>query len=70
MGERSVLNAPVVHRSQKVTNFMLALHRDEDKLHAYRAIQSSKNSIDIYSCAGNLIRRINVCLSLLDQPLP
>ena len=42
---------------------MLALHRDEDKLHAYRAVQSSKPNIDIYSCAGKLIRRINVGLS-------
>ena len=49
---------------------MLALYRDEDKLHAYRAVQGSKASVDIYSCAGNLIRRINVCLPLLDQPLP
>ena len=38
-----------------------ALYRDEDKLHTYRGSQTSKSGIDIYSCAGKLIRRINVC---------
>ena len=38
----------------------LALYRDEDKLHTYRASNASKSSIDIHSCAGKLIRRINV----------
>ncbi|KAH0547552.1 hypothetical protein FGG08_000277 [Glutinoglossum americanum] len=37
----------------------LALHRDEEKLHAYRGTQAAKSSIDIYSYAGKLIRRIN-----------
>ncbi|MCJ1463515.1 hypothetical protein MMC07_002123 [Pseudocyphellaria aurata] len=37
----------------------LALYRDEDKIHTYRATQASKSSIDIYSCSGKLIRRIN-----------
>ncbi|KAI9777827.1 MAG: hypothetical protein M1839_008504 [Geoglossum umbratile] len=37
----------------------LALHRNEDKLHAYRGTQAAKSSIDIYSYAGKLIRRIN-----------
>ncbi|MCJ1231984.1 hypothetical protein MMC12_008665, partial [Toensbergia leucococca] len=37
----------------------IALYRDEEKLHSYRASQSSKSSIDIYSCAGKLVRRIN-----------
>ena len=37
-----------------------ALYRDESKLHTYRTSQASKSSIDIYSCAGKLIRRINV----------
>lgn len=37
-----------------------ALYRDEDKLHSYRGSQASKSGIDIYSCAGKLIRRINV----------
>ncbi len=37
-----------------------ALFRDEDKLHTYRGSQASKSGIDIYSCAGKLIRRINV----------
>lgn len=36
-----------------------ALHRDETKLHSFRGSQESKSSIDLYSCAGKLIRRIN-----------
>ncbi|CAL3966617.1 unnamed protein product [Diplocarpon coronariae] len=37
----------------------IALHRDENKLHALRGTQASKSSIDLYSCAGKLIRSIN-----------
>ncbi|EKG16533.1 Vps16 [Macrophomina phaseolina MS6] len=37
----------------------VAIYRDEAKLQAYRASQQSKTSIDIYSCAGKLIRRIS-----------
>jgi hypothetical protein len=37
-----------------------AIYRDEEKLHAYRSGQGAKASIDVYSCAGKLIRRINV----------
>ncbi|EON69772.1 hypothetical protein W97_09035 [Coniosporium apollinis CBS 100218] len=37
----------------------LALHRDEEKVHAYRGARAAKPSIDVYSCAGKLIRRIN-----------
>jgi hypothetical protein len=37
-----------------------AIFRDEDKLHAYRGPGAAKASIDIYSCAGKLIRSINV----------
>ncbi|KAL8944695.1 MAG: hypothetical protein Q9216_000263 [Gyalolechia sp. 2 TL-2023] len=37
----------------------IALYRDEGKLHNYRGTQSAKSSIDIYSCSGKLIRRIN-----------
>lgn len=47
-------------RLYTVTNTSPALYRDEDKLHAYRGSQASKSSIDIYSCAGNLIHRLNV----------
>lgn len=36
-----------------------ALYRDETKLHSFRGSQASKSSIDLYSCAGKLIRRIN-----------
>jgi hypothetical protein len=36
----------------------LALYRDETKLHSFRGSQASKSSIDLYSCAGKLIRRI------------
>ncbi|MCJ1310118.1 hypothetical protein MMC25_003779 [Agyrium rufum] len=37
----------------------LALCRDEQKLHSYRGTQSAKLSIDIYSYAGKLLKRIN-----------
>ncbi|KAF2468812.1 vacuolar protein sorting-associated protein 16 [Lindgomyces ingoldianus] len=37
----------------------VAIYRDEDKIHAYRGTQAAKSSIDVYSCAGTLIRRIN-----------
>ncbi|KAL8936002.1 MAG: hypothetical protein Q9211_004401 [Gyalolechia sp. 1 TL-2023] len=37
----------------------LALYRDAGKLHNYRGTQSARSGIDIYSCSGNLIRRIN-----------
>ena len=39
--------------------YLLALYRDETKLQSFRGSQASKSSIDIYSCAGKLIRRIN-----------
>ncbi|KAI9796104.1 MAG: hypothetical protein M1833_006526 [Piccolia ochrophora] len=37
----------------------LALYRNDEKLQTYRSSQATKSSIDIYSCAGKLIRRIN-----------
>ncbi|KAI9683849.1 MAG: hypothetical protein M1829_004183 [Trizodia sp. TS-e1964] len=37
----------------------IALYRDEEKLHAYRGTQTAKSSIDLYSSAGKLIRRLN-----------
>ncbi|KAF2734470.1 vacuolar protein sorting-associated protein [Polyplosphaeria fusca] len=37
----------------------LAIFRDEEKLHAFRGARAAKSTIDIYSCAGKLIRRIN-----------
>ena len=45
----------------------LALYRDEDKLHTYRGNQSSKTSIDLYSCSGKLIRQINVGNALTSE---
>ncbi|KAI9787079.1 MAG: hypothetical protein M1835_002860 [Candelina submexicana] len=42
-----------------VTGAPYALYRDEAKLHTYRGSHTSKSSIDLYSCAGKLIRRIN-----------
>ncbi|KAL8998284.1 MAG: hypothetical protein Q9169_002598 [Polycauliona sp. 2 TL-2023] len=36
----------------------IALYRNEEKLHSYRAAQAAKSSIDIYSYAGKLIRQI------------
>lgn len=38
---------------------MPAFYRDESKIHSYRGTQAAKSGIDIYSCAGKLIRRIN-----------
>ncbi|TAQ89614.1 hypothetical protein B7494_g2070 [Chlorociboria aeruginascens] len=37
----------------------IALYRDETKLHSFRGTQALKSSIDLYSCSGKLIRRIN-----------
>ncbi|KAK2629233.1 hypothetical protein QTJ16_000053 [Diplocarpon rosae] len=37
----------------------IALHRDETKLHEFRGTKASKSSIDLYSCAGKLLRSIN-----------
>ncbi|DAA73259.1 TPA_exp: Uncharacterized protein A8136_5184 [Trichophyton benhamiae CBS 112371] len=37
----------------------IALHRDERRLQRYRDAQTSKSSIDIYSCSGQRICRIN-----------
>ena len=42
-----------------MTSSHTALYRDENKLHSYNGGQVSKSSIDLYSCAGKLIRRIN-----------
>lgn len=39
--------------------YNIALYRDETKLQTFRGSQASKSSIDLYSCAGKLIRRIN-----------
>ncbi|KAH6849896.1 Vps16, N-terminal region-domain-containing protein [Chaetomium sp. MPI-CAGE-AT-0009] len=37
----------------------IALYRDDEKLIAFQPTRPSKPSIDVYSCAGKLIRRIN-----------
>ena len=37
---------------------LAALYRDESKIHSYRGSQAAKSSIDVYSCAGKLIRQI------------
>lgn len=34
------------------------MYRDESKIIAYRATRPSKPSIDVYSCAGKLLRSI------------
>ena len=44
----------------------LALYRDEEKLHTYRGTAAAKSSIDIYSCSGKLLRRINVSKRFLE----
>ena len=38
---------------------LIALYRDESKITRYRGSATAKSSIDIYSCAGKLISRIN-----------
>ena len=54
-------NSPLLHFCLvfTATNCLQALYRDETKLHSFRGSQASKSSIDLYSCAGKLIRRIN-----------
>lgn len=37
----------------------VAIYRDETKLQAFRAAKASKPSIEIYSCAGKLLKSIN-----------
>ncbi|KAF2111362.1 vacuolar protein sorting-associated protein [Lophiotrema nucula] len=37
----------------------VAIHRDESVIQSYRGAQAAKSTIDIYSCAGKLIRSIN-----------
>ena len=39
---------------------MTALYRDESKLYKFQGAQTTKSSIDIYSCSGKHINRINV----------
>lgn len=39
---------------------MAALYRDESKVYRYRHAQTARLTIDIYSCSGKLISRINV----------
>lgn len=44
--------------SKKTNKLYAALYCDETKILAYRPGKSSKPSIDVYSCAGKLIRSI------------
>lgn len=37
----------------------VAFHRDESRIQTYRGTQTVKSGIDLYSCSGKLIRRIN-----------
>jgi hypothetical protein len=37
----------------------VALHRDESKVYSYRGGQAAKAGIDLYSCSGQLISRLN-----------
>ncbi|PQE23731.1 vacuolar sorting vps16 protein [Rutstroemia sp. NJR-2017a WRK4] len=45
--------------SSSRATLQLSLYRDEAKLQTFRGSQAHKASIDIYSCAGKLIKRIN-----------
>ena len=47
-------------KKPKLSLTYIALYRDEEKIHAYKGTQAAKSGIDVYSCAGKLIRRINV----------
>lgn len=47
----------------------LALYRDESKLYRYRDAQTTKSSIDIYSCSGRHINRVNVCIPFFETSL-
>lgn len=38
----------------------VALHRKEGGIYAYRGGDASKSGVDLYSCSGKLIRKINV----------
>lgn len=54
----------ILHLIFRLQDYLLiqvesALYRDETKLHSFRGSQASRSSIDLYSCAGKLIRRIN-----------
>ena len=46
----------------RYTDHTLALYRDESKLYRFGDAQTTKTSIDIYSCSGRHINRINVCI--------
>ncbi|KAH0002331.1 vacuolar protein sorting-associated protein 16, partial [Aureobasidium melanogenum] len=37
----------------------IAIYRDDSKLYAYRSTQAARPSIDLYTCSGKLIHRIN-----------
>ncbi|KAF2161409.1 hypothetical protein M409DRAFT_69767 [Zasmidium cellare ATCC 36951] len=37
----------------------VALRRDDSKIYSYRGTQAAKSTIDIYSCAGKLLRQIS-----------
>ena len=39
---------------------LTAFYRDEGKVQTYRGSLAAKSTIDLYSCAGKLIRSINV----------
>jgi vacuolar protein sorting-associated protein 16 len=47
-----------VSRLSDTSNTTTALYRDEEKVIPFQATKPSKPSIDIYSCAGKLLRRI------------
>ena len=49
-----------MHDTRGIVLILPAIYRDEEKLHTYRGPGVAKSSIDVYSCAGKLIRSINV----------
>jgi hypothetical protein len=39
----------------------IAFYRNSERIQTYRGSSLGKPSVDIYSCSGKLIRRLNVC---------
>jgi hypothetical protein len=53
------VSTPRPHSQLQQLTICKALRRDETKIYAVRNPQTAKPTIDIYSCAGKLIRQIN-----------
>lgn len=56
--------SPLENRRSGLT-WIPALYRDESKPFRLRDGQGSRSTIDVYSCSGQKINRINVCLHFM-----